>query len=149
MKCIIQRVSSASVTVDHQVIADINIGMLLLLGIETKDSLNDVQKIVKKIVELRIFPDSQGKFDRSLKEINGDILVVSQFTLMADVKKGRRPSFTAAAKPEVAKVMVEAVVSQLKQHTIGKVRTGQFGANMKVKLINDGPVTISLDSSTL
>ena len=149
MKCIIQRVSSASVTVDHQVIADINIGMLLLLGIETKDSLNDVQKIVKKIVELRIFPDSQGKFDRSLKEINGDILVVSQFTLMADVKKGRRPSFTAAAKPEVAKVMVDAVVSQLKQHTIGKVRTGQFGANMKVKLINDGPVTISLDSSTL
>ncbi len=149
MKCIIQRVSSASVSVNNSMISKIQSGVLILLGIESDDSQNDIQKIVKKIIELRIFPNEKGQFDQSLIDIKGEVLVVSQFTLMANVKKGRRPSFTSAAEPKIAEELLNEVVNQLRHAPIGHVKTGQFGANMQVHLVNDGPVTIPLDSKHL
>ena len=149
MKCIIQRVSEASVNVNNNIVGEIGHGFLILLGIEANDSEDDLHKILKKIIEMRIFSNDDGKFDHSLIDIKGDLLVVSQFTLMADCKKGRRPSFVSAASPEFAKSMCDQFVAAAKLAPIGKVETGEFGADMKVSLINDGPVTIPLDSSSL
>lgn len=149
MKCILQRVSTASVSVNGQVIGKINQGFLVLLGIEAADTQVDQDKILKKMLDMRIFPNEDGKFDQSLMDIQGDVLIVSQFTLMADCKKGRRPSFTSAAPPDKAKAMCDQFVEAVKKAPIGHVATGEFGANMQVSLINDGPVTIPLDSNTL
>ena len=149
MKCILQRVSNASVSVNGQVIGKINQGFLVLLGIEAADTQVDQDKILKKMLDMRIFPNGDGKFDQSLMDIQGDVLIVSQFTLMADCKKGRRPSFTSAAPPDKAKAMCDQFIEAAKDAPIGHVATGEFGANMQVSLINDGPVTIPLDSNTL
>ena len=149
MKCILQRVSNASVSVNGQVIGKINQGFLVLLGIEAADTQVDQDKILKKMLDMRIFPNGDGKFDQSLMDIQGDVLIVSQFTLMADCKKGRRPSFTSSAKPDKAKAMCDQFIEAAKKAPIGTVATGEFGANMQVALVNDGPVTIPLDSNTL
>ncbi|RAP24630.1 D-tyrosyl-tRNA(Tyr) deacylase [Candidatus Marinamargulisbacteria bacterium SCGC AG-343-K17] len=149
MKCIIQRVQEASVSVNGQVIGQINQGFLVLLGIEAADTQDDQDKVLKKMLDMRIFPNGDGKFDKSLIDIKGDLLVVSQFTLMADCKKGRRPSFTDAAEPDKAKAMCDQFIEAAKKAPIGHVASGEFGANMQVALVNDGPVTIPLDSNTL
>ncbi|MEK9726910.1 MAG: D-aminoacyl-tRNA deacylase [Candidatus Margulisiibacteriota bacterium] len=146
MKAIIQRVKSARVEVNHHEIANINGGILVLLGIQSGDSFSDAESMVKKIVELRIFSNQEGKFDHSLLDIKGDALVVSQFTLLANCQKGRRPSFSQAAPPKEASNIFNKTVALLKAYPIGKIQTGQFGADMQVELINDGPVTIPLDS---
>jgi D-tyrosyl-tRNA(Tyr) deacylase len=149
MKALIQRVTSASVNVNHQSIATIQQGVLVLLGVEQGDSIKIAEAMVKKIVSLRIFNNSQGKFDLSLNDVTGDLLMVSQFTLMADCKKGARPSFTAAAAPQTAQPLFDSTVDYTKSITHGAVKTGEFGANMQVSLANDGPVTIWLDSHKL
>lgn len=149
MKCIIQRVQEASVSVNGQVVGQINQGFLVLLGIEAADTQDDQDKVLKKMLDMRIFPNGDGKFDKSLIDIKGDLLVVSQFTLMADCKKGRRPSFTDAADPDKAKAMCDQFIEAAKKAPIGHVASGEFGANMQVALVNDGPVTIPLDSNTL
>ncbi|MGX7174235.1 D-aminoacyl-tRNA deacylase [Enterococcus ratti] len=145
MKAVIQRVSKASVTIDRQVVGKIDQGLLILLGIHEKDTQEDVDYLVKKIVQLRIFEDEQGKMNRSIKEIQGQILSVSQFTLFADTKKGNRPSFITAARPKTAIPLYEAFNNGIKNKGIS-LETGQFGADMAVSLINDGPVTIVIDS---
>ena len=149
MKCILQRVLEASVSVNGQVIGQIKKGYVLLLGIEVGDTAVDQSKLLKKITELRVFSNSEGKFDQSLIDIKGDLLVVSQFTLMADCKKGRRPSFTSAALPQEAKAMCDQFIEAAKKVPIGHVAAGEFGANMQVALVNDGPVTIPLDSANI
>ena len=146
MKAIIQRVKSAQVTVHNQQIANINQGVMVLIGIQAGDTILDAQSIIKKIVELRIFSNQEGKFDHSLLDIKGDALLVSQFTLLANCQKGRRPSFTKAAPPSAAADLFDQTVAVLKSYSIGSVQTGQFGADMQVTLTNDGPVTIPLDS---
>ncbi|MEY8445954.1 D-aminoacyl-tRNA deacylase [Enterococcus ratti] len=145
MKAVIQRVSKASVTIDRQIVGKIDQGLLILLGIHEKDTQEDVDYLVKKIVQLRIFEDEQGKMNRSIKEIQGQILSVSQFTLFADTKKGNRPSFITAARPKTAIPLYEAFNNGIKNKGIS-LETGQFGADMAVSLINDGPVTIVIDS---
>ena len=148
MKCILQRVSSASVAVDGQLIGQIEAGFVALVGVAAGDTMADVNWLVKKITECRVFNNAEGKFDQSLLDVKGDILVVSQFTLLADCKKGRRPNFTGAAAPDIAAGLVADLVDGLTNTPIGHVATGQFGANMQVHLVNDGPVTIPLDSRT-
>jgi D-tyrosyl-tRNA(Tyr) deacylase len=146
MRAVIQRVSKASVTVEGNNVSEIQEGLLILLGIEDADGQEDIQWLSKKIVNLRIFNDENGVMNRSILEENGDALVVSQFTLHASTKKGNRPSYIKAAKPPVAIPMYEKFVSQL-ENDLGKpVGTGVFGADMKVALLNDGPVTIIIDS---
>ena len=146
MKVVIQRVSEASVTIDAVKVAEINKGLLVLVGIEDADSQEDSDWLVAKIIKLRIFGDENNIMNLSLQDIDGDIIVVSQFTLHAATKKGNRPSYIKASKPEIAIPLYEKFVSAL-EHTLGKkVQTGQFGADMKVALINDGPVTILIDS---
>ena len=145
MRAVIQRVSQASVTVDGQVTGKINAGMLVLLGVEMDDTQQDLEFMLKKIVALRIFSDSAGKMNLALADIGGQMLVVSQFTLLADTKKGNRPSFVKAAPPDKAKRMYEEFVSLVRTKQI-HVETGIFAADMKVGLVNDGPVTIMLDS---
>ncbi len=146
MRIIIQRVSSASVEVDSNIIASIQKGFLVLLGIEADDSAEDSTWLVQKISSMRIFPDDDGKMNRDILEARGDIIVVSQFTLHASTKKGNRPSFIRAARPEQAIPLYEDFVKQLEAALNKKVGTGVFGADMKVALVNDGPVTISMDS---
>jgi D-tyrosyl-tRNA(Tyr) deacylase len=146
MRIIIQRVSSASVEVDSNIIASIQKGFLVLLGIEADDSAEDSTWLVQKIAAMRIFPDDDGKMNRDILEANGDAIVVSQFTLHASTKKGNRPSFIRAARPEQAIPLYEDFVKQLEAALNKKVGTGVFGADMKVALVNDGPVTISMDS---
>ena len=146
MKIVIQRVLKASVTIDKVKVADIKSGLLVLLGIVNEDSQEDIDYLVRKIVNLRIFNDQNGVMNRSLLDINGDVIVVSQFTLQASTKKGNRPSYIKAAKPEVAIPLYEAFISTLEKKTSKKVQTGKFGADMKVELLNDGPVTIIIDS---
>ena len=146
MRIIIQRVSSASVEVDSNTIASIQKGFLILLGIEADDSAEDSTWLVQKISSIRIFPDDDGKMNRDILEAQGDIIVVSQFTLHASTKKGNRPSFIRAARPEQAIPLYEDFVKQLEAALNKKVGTGVFGADMKVALLNDGPVTISMDS---
>lgn len=146
MKAVIQRVSEASVTVNAKKIAEISHGLLILLGIEHEDTHEDIMWLSAKIAKLRIFNDENGVMNTSLIDINGEAIVVSQFTLHASTKKGNRPSYLKAAKPETSIPLYEAFVTQLEQDLQKKVQTGIFGADMKVKLLNDGPVTIIIDS---
>ena len=146
MKVVIQRVSQASVTINNEIVAIIDKGVLVLLGIEALDNQEDIKWLTSKIVNLRIFEDENHVMNSSLKETNGNIIVVSQFTLHAATKKGNRPSYIKAAKPEIAIPLYEAFVKQMEIELGKKVPTGQFGADMKVSLINDGPVTIIIDS---
>lgn len=146
MKVIIQRVSEASVTVDQKVVGKIAKGFLILLGIGTEDSKADADWLVQKTVGLRVFNDTEGLMNRSLTEVGGRVLVISQFTLMAATKKGNRPSYIQAARPEQAIPLYEYFIQKLEQQLGEKVETGIFGADMKVRLLNDGPVTIPIDS---
>ncbi len=148
MRALLQRVTSASVTVEEQIVGQIDYGLLILLGIGQNDSEVEIKNLVSKIVHLRIFNDDEGKINRSLLDINGKALVVSQFTLYADIRKGRRPSFTAAAPPAIAEPLVERFKEIISTYGI-QVEGGIFGAHMEVKLLNDGPVTIWLDSNDL
>ena len=146
MKAVIQRVSSCSVTIDNQVVADIQKGLLVLVGFEDADNNEDINWLNSKIANLRIFADENGVMNLSLKEVNGDMIIVSQFTLHASTKKGNRPSYLKASKPEVAIPLYEAFITQMETELGKKVQTGKFGADMKVALINDGPVTIIIDT---
>ena len=146
MRAVIQRVSKASVTVDKKQISAIEQGVLILIGIENEDTQEDIDWLTNKIVNLRIFNDDQGVMNNSLLDQNGEAIVVSQFTLHASTKKGNRPSYIKAARPEVAIPLYEAFISTLESKMNKKVGTGIFGADMKVELLNDGPVTILIDS---
>jgi D-tyrosyl-tRNA(Tyr) deacylase len=146
MKLVIQRVSKASVTIEGEKVASIENGLLILLGIVNEDSSEDIKWLSNKTVNLRIFADGEGVMNKSLKDTNGDIIVVSQFTLHASTKKGNRPSYIKAAKPEVAIPLYKSFLKQLESDLGKPVQTGAFGADMKVELINDGPVTIIMDT---
>ena len=146
MRVTIQRVSEASVTIDGKIKSSIGKGLLVLAGFEEADTQEDLEWVSNKLVNLRIFSDENGQMNLSVKEVNGDIIIVSQFTLHAMTKKGNRPSFIKAAKPEVAIPLYESFVKQVESNLGKKVGTGEFGADMKVALINDGPVTINIDS---
>lgn len=143
MIALIQRVTQASVTVDNQIVGSINQGLLVLLGVERDDSQADVNRLIKKVVNYRVFNDSDDKMNLSLKDITGEILIVSQFTLAADTKKGLRPGFSTAATPPVAEVLYQAFVKASKELGVS-TSTGVFGADMQVSLINNGPVTFTL-----
>ena len=146
MRIVIQRVAEASVTIDQTMKASIGEGLLILLGITDTDTAEDIDWLVKKTVNLRIFNDDNGVMNRSILEVGGDILVISQFTLFASYKKGNRPSWLRAAKPETATPLYQLFCQQLSQALGKEVATGIFGADMKVALINDGPVTICMDT---
>ena len=146
MKIVIQRVSKASVTIHQNKVADIQEGLLILLGIANQDTQQDIDWLVRKVSNLRIFNDAQDVMNKSLIDVDGDVLVVSQFTLYASTKKGSRPSYVKAAKPEVAIPLYHQFVSSLETALNKKVQTGEFGADMKVELLNNGPVTIIIDS---
>ena len=146
MRAVIQRVSSASVTVDGKKISQIEKGLLILLGIENTDTKEDVEWLSRKVVNLRIFNDTDGVMNHSLLDSQGDAIVVSQFTLHASTKKGNRPSYIKAAKPDVAIPLYQKFILQLETDLNKKVGTGVFGADMKVELLNDGPVTILIDT---
>lgn len=146
MRIIVQLVKQASVSIDKTVISEIKKGYLILLGIENEDSQEDINWLAGKIAKLRIISDNNGLMNKSILESNGDIIVVSQFTLQAQIKKGNRPSYIKAARPEIASVLYDKFILQL-EHEIGKkIQTGKFGAMMDVSLINEGPVTIFMDS---
>lgn len=145
MKSVIQRVSQASVTIDNVVVGEIQKGFMILLGITHTDTEKDVKWMVDKIAGLRVFEDENGKMNLSLEDVGGELLIVSQFTLYGDARKGRRPSFIDAARPEKAIPLYEKFVEMAKEKGV-KVATGEFGADMKVSLINDGPVTLIVDS---
>lgn len=146
MRVVIQRVSQASVTIDEEVVASINNGLLVLLGIINEDTEEDIIWLTNKIANLRIFNDENAVMNNSLLDVNGDVIVVSQFTLHASTKKGNRPSYIKAAKPDVAIPLYKSFIKQLETVLGKKVQTGEFGADMKVQLLNNGPVTISIDS---
>ncbi len=145
MRAVIQRVQQSAVKVDDQIVGQIGSGLLVLLGVAKNDSAKDVDFLVNKIIHLRIFEDPNGKMNRSLLETGGEMLAVSQFTLLADCRKGRRPSFIKAAEPEKATELYQTFVDGVRHHGIN-VQTGRFGAMMAVSLVNDGPVTIILES---
>ncbi|MBE2272880.1 MAG: D-tyrosyl-tRNA(Tyr) deacylase [Flavobacteriales bacterium] len=147
MKAVIQRVSEANVKVDGNIVGEISKGLLLLIGIDEEDEKNDADWLVHKILSLRIFGDDEGKLNRSVMDISGGILCISQFTLIADYKKGNRPSFIKAAKPEKAIPLFEYFKTEISKSGL-KTESGIFGADMKVSLLNDGPVTIVMDSKT-
>ncbi len=144
MRAVVQRVAEASVTVDGDVVGAIGPGLAVLVGAAPGDSIADAHALADKLVGLRIFPDDDGKMNRSVADAGGEVLVVSQFTLLADVRKGRRPSFTGAAAPEVAEPLVEAVAARVEEAGV-RCAAGSFGALMHVHLVNDGPVTIVID----
>ncbi len=146
MKVVIQRVSKASVTIENEVTASIKNGLLVLLGIVHEDTKEDITWLCNKIMNLRIFNDENEVMNKSLLDIDGDVIVVSQFTLHASTKKGNRPSYIKAAKPDIAIPLYNSFVSHLETLLNKKVQTGEFGADMKVQLLNDGPVTIIIDS---
>ena len=146
MKVVLQRVSQASVTVDNQITADIKKGLLVLVGIEDADTQEDIDWLAGKIIKMRIFGDENDVMNCSVQDVDGEIIVVSQFTLHASTKKGNRPSYIKASKPEFAIPMYENFVKTLEKEFDKKVQTGIFGADMKVSLLNDGPVTIIIDS---
>jgi len=146
MRVVIQRVLEASVEVDEKVVGSINNGLLVLLGIEDADTEEDIHWLSNKIVGLRLFDDAEGVMNLSVKDIEGDILLISQFTLMASTKKGNRPSYIKASKPPVAVPLYEQMIATLSTDLGKKIQTGIFGADMKVSLINNGPVTITIDS---
>ncbi len=149
MRVVIQRVSSASVKVEDRITGQIDSGLLILVGFQTEDLEADMDKMIRKICQLRIFSDSEGKMNLSVTDIGGSLLVVSQFTLYADCKKGNRPSYIQAAPPEQARLLYTQFLERLKAQTTLTIATGIFGADMKVSLLNDGPVTICLDSESL
>lgn len=145
MKTVIQRVQSAKVEIDGKIKGEIQKGLLALIAFRNSDTEKELEWMAKKIIQLRIFPDSEGKMNLSVTDIKGDFLVVSQFTLYADSRKGNRPSYTDSAPPEIAIPLYEKFIKILKNNFSGKIETGKFGADMKVSLINDDPVTIILD----
>ncbi|MCD1024823.1 D-aminoacyl-tRNA deacylase [Enterococcus sp. SMC-9] len=145
MRAVIQRVKSASVAIDEKIVGEINQGFMILLGIHEEDTKEDVDYLVRKVAMMRVFEDEAGKLNLSIDAISGSILSISQFTLYADTKKGNRPSFVKAARPEQAIPLYEAFNDGLRQKGL-KVETGEFGADMQVSLINDGPVTIIMDT---
>ena len=146
MRIVVQRVSSASVTIKHNIRAEIACGLLVLAGIEDADSNHDIEWLSSKITQLRIFDDEAGVMNLSVKDKGGDILLISQFTLHASTKKGNRPSYIKASKPDIAIPLYEALIKQLEKDMGKEIYTGEFGADMKVSLLNDGPVTIIIDS---
>ncbi|TYB78255.1 D-aminoacyl-tRNA deacylase [Bizionia myxarmorum] len=146
MKAVIQRVSQASVTIIGKKVASINDGLVVLLGIVNEDVSEDISWLSNKIVNMRIFPDAEGVMNKSLLDINGDVIIVSQFTLHANTKKGNRPSYIKAAKPDVAIPLYESFIKQMELDLGKSIQTGEFGADMQVALINDGPVTIIIDT---
>ena len=146
MRVVIQRVTRASVTVDDKIVGEINEGLLVFSGYEDADDTGDIEWISGKIVQMRIFNDENGVMNKSVKDINGGILLVSQFTLHASTKKGNRPSYIRASKPDIAVPLYQKTVEQLQKDLGKKIETGIFGADMKVELLNDGPVTILMDS---
>ncbi len=146
MRTVIQEGSSACVTVEREVISAIETGVRVLLGVTEEDGMDDMKWLIRKITNLRIFNDADGVMNLSLSDINGEVIVVSQFTLYAATKKGNRPSYIKAAKPDIAVPLYQAFVLELEKELSKKVGTGVFGADMKVELVNDGPVTISMDS---
>ncbi|MEW7290901.1 D-aminoacyl-tRNA deacylase [Aquimarina sp. 2304DJ70-9] len=148
MRAVIQRVSEASVTVGGKIISNISNGLLLLIGVENEDNLDDINWLSGKITRLRIFGDENGVMNKSLLDVDGEALVVSQFTLHASTKKGNRPSYIKAAKPDVAIPMYEKFIKQFEKDLGKKVGTGIFGADMKISLLNDGPVTIIVDTKS-
>jgi D-tyrosyl-tRNA(Tyr) deacylase len=145
MRVVVQRVSRASVRVDRQDVGRIGSGLLVLVGVANGDTDADAEYLAQKIVELRVFEDSSGKMNLALGEVSGSVLAISQFTLLADCRKGRRPSFSQAAAPDVAQPLFDRFVETVRQRGI-PIQTGQFGAHMDVELVNDGPVTLLLDS---
>jgi D-tyrosyl-tRNA(Tyr) deacylase len=148
MKCVIQRVSSSKVTVDNKVVGSIGVGLNILLGVQKGDTKDDIGKLVNKIINLRIFKDENDKMNLSLLDIDGEALVISQFTLAGNIKKGRRPSFDSSEKPEIAKELYEEFVKEISNAGV-KTQTGEFGAMMDVEIHNDGPVTFIVDSEEL
>lgn len=148
MRFVIQRVTRASVTIEERVAGQIRDGFLVLIGVEDSDTKEIADKMIRKMLGLRIFADEQGKTNLSLADVNGQLLLVSQFTLYADCKKGNRPSFVKAGQPDMAKAMYEYVIGECRKQ-ISVVETGEFGADMKVELLNDGPFTILLDSAEI
>jgi D-tyrosyl-tRNA(Tyr) deacylase len=146
MRAVIQRVSEASVTVEGAIIGQIQQGLMVLVGIVNEDDTSDIEWLSNKIIHMRIFDDENGVMNKSLVEIGGALLLVSQFTLHASTKKGNRPSYIAAAKPEISIPLYEAMIQQLEKDLGSSIQTGKFGADMKVALINNGPVTITIDS---
>ncbi|MDO5708307.1 MAG: D-aminoacyl-tRNA deacylase [Andreesenia angusta] len=147
MRAVVQRVNNANVNINGENISDIEKGLLIFLGVADGDTENDLNYIYDKVINLRIFEDENEKMNLSLLDIKGDILIVSQFTLCGDTRKGRRPNFTSAAKPDLANQLYEKFIEKAKsEENINRVGTGKFGANMKIGLVNDGPVTILLDS---
>ena len=146
MKVVVQRVSSCSVTIDNQIVADIQKGLLVLVGFEDADNQEDINWLTAKIANLRIFGDENDVMNLSLKEVSGDMIIVSQFTLHAATKKGNRPSYLKASKSDIAIPLYESFIQQMEIELGKKVQTGQFGADMKIALLNDGPVTIIIDT---
>ncbi|SDN29229.1 D-aminoacyl-tRNA deacylase [Acetanaerobacterium elongatum] len=149
MRAVIQRVTQASVSIDGKICGEISQGLLLLLGVYQTDTEQEAQLLARKAAELRIFEDAAGKMNLSLADVNGGMLIVSNFTLCADASHGRRPSFIAAARPEQAKPLYEYFVNLVREKGITPVQTGVFGGEMKVSLVNDGPITILLDTDEL
>ena len=148
MRFVIQRVTQASVTVDNEVVGNIDKGFMVLIGVSDEDTKEIADKLIKKLVGLRIFDDENGKTNLSLSDVNGSLLLISQFTLYADCKKGNRPSFIRAGKPDMAEAMYEYIIEECAKQ-VPNVQRGIFGADMKVELINDGPFTIVLDSAEI
>ncbi len=148
MKFVIQRVKNASVKIENEVVGNINKGFLVLIGITHEDTKETADILIKKLIKLRVFEDEAGKMNLALKDVGGELLLVSQFTLYANCKDGNRPSFINAAKPDYANNLYEYIIQECKKEEL-KVQTGKFGADMKVSLLNDGPVTIILDSEEL
>lgn len=146
MRAVLQRVLKTSVTIEEKIVSEINSGLLILVGIEAEDTVEDIQWLTKKIVNLRIFNDENGVMNNSLLDKNGDAIIVSQFTLHASTKKGNRPSYIKAAKPEISIPLYQLFIADFEKQMNKKVGTGEFGADMQVSLINDGPVTICIDS---
>lgn len=146
MRVVLQRALEASVTINNEIVAKINHGLVILVGIEDADTIDDINWLTSKITQLRIFNDDNEVMNLSVKDVDGDVIVVSQFTLHAATKKGNRPSYIKASKPDVAIPLYEQFVKSLQEALEKKIQTGQFGADMKVALVNDGPVTIIIDS---
>ncbi len=146
MRIVIQRVQNASVSIENKLFSSIEKGLLILVGIEETDNVEDIDWLCKKIIDLRIFADNEGKMNLSVKDVDGEILVISQFTLYASTKKGNRPSYIKSAKPEIAIPLYENFISTLSNLYQNPIKTGVFGADMQVSLVNDGPVTICIDS---
>ena len=147
MKLVIQRVIESNLTIDKKIYSSIGYGMVIFIGISVNDNESFLKKIASKVSKLRIFNDEFGKMNKNINDINGEILLVSQFTLYADTKKGNRPSFIMAAKPENAIKIYNSFIKELQTHIKTKIKTGKFGADMKINLINDGPVTIILENN--